>query len=248
MPIWGLPINCKTLDMIKYLAVIVKVMLIQFLLWGLVCCQSIDSTSLKPDIPVYQDYYVVYNKTQNITEVKATFRKSGVTGVRITLSEDSRVRFNGEAEKEFSILSHYFYSWKTNGFKDVDVVYTKNAGTHFDHTFLVQLAPMVNFANGFFSLDLDGENVFTWQGGAIDTGESIWLTITQNEITTLYSVSTRGAVSLKIAKLKEDGLVKGPAKVELLRKHRFNSLKMNDGGVGGQVNYGTVIEKDIIIQ
>ena len=44
---------------------------------ALTACKKTDSSDIQDEVPIYQDYYVRYDKTENVTVAKATFKTNG---------------------------------------------------------------------------------------------------------------------------------------------------------------------------
>lgn len=234
--------------MMKYLVALVKLLMIQFLLYGLFCCSNIDSNKLKPNLPIYQDYYVTFDKTQNKTKVEATFRETGKDGTKLVLKGDANVRFNGQSETKYTTLFHYFYTWETNGVKDVAVIYTKNSTTRFVNTFSLRSAPKVDFIDGFSTLYLDQDISMGWKGSAIEPNEKLSVTITQKGRNAYFNVSNVGATSIVINNLKNSGITRGPALINIKRRRIDRSLGQSDMGAGGEVTFDVSIDRGITIQ
>lgn len=221
-------------------------LVICFLMLTLVSCESIDSSELDPKASVFQDYYIIYNKTNKTTEVRATFKRLDDNGVRIVLSKNSSVEFNGSKEDSYTTLFDHFYYWKRKGLLDVEIVYTKDSKTSFVNTFEAMNAPFIDFKDDFTGLSLDSKSTIGWKGGSLEKNEEIQIQITQGDNSISYFTSI-GATTIEVNALETVKFKKGKAKISLLKKHISNKISNSDQNAGGRFSYASEVVREISI-
>jgi len=210
-------------------------------------CESIDSSELDPGTPVFQDYYIIYNKTKNTTEARATFKRIDDKGVRIVLGKNSNVKFNNVKEDHFSTLFDHFYTWERHGLIDVEIVYNKDSKQSFANTFEPQYAPEINFKDDFTTLSLKSKNMLEWNGTSLKENDEIQVQITQGDNSISFLTGGKEISTLEINHLQASDFKKGKAKISLLRKHTTNTITDADKTAGGRISYATEVIKEIVI-
>ncbi|CAA0150878.1 Probable lipoprotein precursor [Tenacibaculum maritimum] len=211
-------------------------------------CESIDSSDINLETPIYQDYGMTYNQTNNTTHVNATFRVKDENGVRLRLSKGASVLFNGESEDFFNTLSDHFYHWKRKGAIDVEVKYKKNAKTSFTNTLSISRAPDIGFRNDFNSLSFENKNMISWNGEAIQQGEVVSINIIQKKRSYFSKLEKEGSFNIEIPSLKSLGFTTGSAEINLSKTHTIYDIDNADKPSGGRISYTNLIVKAIEVK
>jgi len=201
------------------------------------------------DTPVFQDYHILYDRTNDTTEVRAIFREHHKEGRRIQLSGNSSVLFNGETWDEFyNIFFISFYQWKREGIQNVKVNYIKNPKESFINSFETTNAPDLDFEDDFDELSLENKNTVGWKGGPLEENETIGIELIQGgEPRFRFLDQTPAGSTLEIDLSMNGRLTEGEAKIRMLRGLTIDNLDHTDKKAGGRVTYTTIVEKNINI-
>jgi len=208
------------------------------LMLTMVNCEPVDLGELDPDTPVFQDYYILYDRTDNITEAKATFR---VKGDRIRLSGNSSVSFNGEKKENTSL-----YWWRGEGIQNVEVNFIKNPKESFVNLFEANNALDIDFKDDFDELSLGNKNTVGWKGEPLRKNETIRIELLQGTASFMLR-SSNGPSTVEIEDLAAEGVSKGEATIVMLRELTIDNLDHTDKKAGGRVTYATRVNKNITI-
>lgn len=217
-------------------------------------CESRDSDKILPENPIFQDYYVKYNKTKKQTEARATFRTIDKKGVRLVLKGKSNVKLNGKKCNEFTTaaIDGYFYRWDAiKGMVEAKFTYVKNGTKTFENIFKPKDAPKIDFKSGHESLNMKKDNKIVWQGSPLKSGETVFVFIFQNnKLRKTFATDKIGATSLIIKKnaLKDKDLKAGKAEIHLIRRLVKNNINKTDKKAGGRITLVTLVSKETVIK
>ncbi len=196
-------------------------------------CRKEEIDDLPVDTAIYQDYKVIFDKPDNRTRAYATFRKSNSLGVRLQLTGDASITFNGNGYTSYTELDNYFYRWNTTGLADVYLRFTKPDGAWFDNRILRADTNDVTVPNGIILSRSNGGQVF-WVGRPLVQGETLEAWLVQSGTTTSKTtLNTTGAGSIFIPASITSNLSAGTADLYF---NRIRSLSLNegDGYAGGR--------------
>lgn len=234
--------NIKTMKTIKLIPLLVLALITM-------SCEKENSSKVDPNEPVYQELLVRYELHSNKTIAMATFRKTNESGVRLELTDNSKVLFNGKSFDSFSTLDSYFYQWSVSSIVDGRFEYTKNNGKVFINTISASDKREVGIPSEFTTVKLDGTTELTWSGKPIEANESISVFFKQNSensgISVIYSV---GSTKLNIPGMILSKMKAGAAKMYLRRSSVAGPLQNSDGKDNGIRRVEVEVAKDIIFQ
>ena len=221
-----------------------KIGLIALSLSLLVACAKEDSENVNQD-SIYSIYELHYNKAQDKTTARATFRFGGPTGTLLDLTDPAKVTFDDDALLFNSTLG--FHSKTYAGYKDTGTfLYTDLDNKSFTNG-IRKLIP-IDFAT-IDTIDAGGAYTFTWTGDPVQTFETVSVTIdgTMQNNFEIFSTSLPTASQLVLAANRLQKLGTGPAKIVL--KRSYNRLTVAEGtSKGGRVNTDYEVEKMIYIK
>ena len=204
-----------------------------FSLLLLAACAKEDSSDLAPDVPIYQDYKVLFDKLEDRTRAFATFRRTSSLGTRLQLTGGSSIRFNGQSHEVYTELDNYFYRWTENGMVDVSFEYTKAAQALFLNSIARADTHDIAVPNGVVLSRVNGGQVF-WTGRDLEAGEVVEAWLRQSGTNGgRVSVNTTGAGSVVFAADDVEDLSPGTADLYFSRT-RTLPLQQADGSAGGR--------------
>ncbi len=198
-------------------------------------CSKVDSNDLKTDVPYFQGYTVICDKTAGTTSASAFFRVRDLYGARIELSDNNKVEINGAPGKK-GIIDHTYYTWQGTGKVDVSFVLTKNAQTFYNVVKTTDIADITFQGTLSASFARSGGVSFSWSGADIASGETVDVSIAgRNILDTAMTESvskalTGRSVLFTMAELQN---IKNGAITISLSRTRSMVLDEYDGTGGG---------------
>lgn len=135
-------------------------------------CSKVDSDDLKTDVPYFQGYTVIYDKTAGTTSASAFFRVRDLYGARIELSDNNKVEINGAPGKK-GIIDRTYYTWQGTGKVDVTFILTKNAQTFYNVVKAADVADITFQGTVPASFARSGGISFSWLGADTAPGETV---------------------------------------------------------------------------
>lgn len=209
------------------------------------CKKTVSSNDINQNVPVYQDYEVVYDKITNKTIAKATFRVRDENGVQIKLDEgSSKILANGVKYRDYSAsgLKAYQYYWEFDNFTDVKFSYEKEKGKVYDKGIQAAQKLDIDFPQNF-SLSKKGTS-FNWVGSPDSpTGSKVEI-IATGSAGFKSSVVSGATINLTPDYLK-DFKTGEIVKITLKRTLLVKIPKGSDGDAGGQIAVVVTIDKTV---
>jgi hypothetical protein len=192
---------------------------------------------------IYTSYSHIYDAQKNQSEMTATFRLDHESGKRLQLTYPSRVDFNGETMAYRSVAG--FYQTKITG--------TSHGGTFNFHdveskTYSNQVvsASSVELPFGLTSINKNGNFFLPWQGQALQSGETIRVTIKGSEQSTkrTFTVTQPGANHIILDQHQLSGLAAGNAEIQIERE--VSNFLTNSTLAGGRITSKYISRKAYI--
>lgn len=198
---------------------------------GLVSCEKEISSKVDQD-KIWANYELVYNKSEDATLARATFHFSSINGTKLKLSEPSYVTVDGNEMPWDSDNGYYESSF---------------SGLKSDATFYWEDIDGLGFTNSIEVHDIafpatinelhysDSVSYFAWDGLAVDSSETIGLTIDGSGSTDarIFSVSEFGATQITIDSITLSQIDSGM--VSLVLNRRFRPELLEGTTRGGQI-------------
>ena len=199
-----------------------------------ISCKTKDSIEVQTNI--FQDLKAEFRVDDNKTIGWATFREKDEDGIRLELSGEASVLFNGEKHDKFSNLDNYFYSWNTHGLEDVEYTFTDNSGTSFTNKILLNDTINISIPINFIDIELDKTMQVKWVGKPLGENEEIQMYIKQgNLISGLSFLGEEGASIIEMEPSFFDNLSVGEAVLYIERTRTINNIEQADEAGGRKV-------------
>ena len=197
----------------------------------LASCKREDSMNIDQD-RIYSNYEFTFDSDRNESTMTAMFRIDHSSGTKIELTYPSRVDYNGEGLAWRNGLGHY--ELKRTGsnhsgaftYKDIDGKAFVNSPSSL--TF-------VELPFGITNISQSGNFFLPWNGGAIQSGESITVIISRGAQSTsrTWTINTVGASHIILDQNKLMGLTPGNAEVQIQRE--FSNVLQESNLSGGRI-------------
>ncbi len=185
---------------------------------GLSACNKEVSNKIDQD-KIWTYYLLHYDQNTDITYASATFRFSSQNGTRLMLSDPSNVLVDG-SEMEFNDQLG-LYEFEFSGKKDsAEFIWTDLDGLVFKNkAFLREVSFPAILADTLFQAD--SVSYFMWEGAALDSFESIQLTIdgTSDTDARIFKADTLGATFITIDSLTLRQVTAGQASLILEKSY-----------------------------
>jgi hypothetical protein len=199
----------------------------------LVACRKEESDTLPEDTSIYQDYKVIFDKTDNRTRAYATFRRSNSWGTRLQLTGGASITFNGNAHSTYTELDNYFYRWNTTGMVDVNFRFTRSDGAWFENSILRNDTNDVAVPANLVLSRTNG-GLATWIGQPLVQGERMEVWVRQNgSNTSKTTLDVAGTSAIFIPGTVLSSLTIGTADLYFNRS-RTVALNEGDNNAGGR--------------
>ncbi len=167
---------------------------------GFSACKKEVSSKIDQD-KIWTYYLLHYDQNTDLTHASATFRFSSQNGTRLMLSDTSNVLVDG-SEMVFNEQLG-LYEFEFSGKKDsAEFIWTDLDGLVFrNKAFLRDVSYPAVLADTLFQSD--SVSYFVWEGAALDSFESIQLTIdgSSNTDARIFKADTVGATMITIDSL-----------------------------------------------
>ncbi|MCH2199814.1 MAG: hypothetical protein MK081_13630 [Flavobacteriales bacterium] len=215
---------------------------------ALTACKKTDSSDIQDEVPIYQDYYVRYDKTENVTVAKATFKTNGDNGDRLVLSGESSVECNDIVGEYNSNVTNYFYRWEFENFIDCSFVYVKNTTSTYSNTLSFDQGVDISFPEETASFSLGETASYEWEEGPLQAGESITFYLTQglNSGSVIYDAEV-GLEGVPFGPSLMSSLVEGAATLHITRCKVIDGVDQDDMSAGGQRVIEVKLTKDVML-
>lgn len=210
----------------------------------LVACAKEDSENVNQD-SIYSIYELHFNKSQDKTTARATFRFGGPTGTLLDLSDPAKVTFEGDELLHNSTLG--FHSKTYAGFKDSGAFQYTDLDNKVFNNSTKKLIP-IDFTS-VDTIDANAAHTFTWTGVPVQDFETVSVTIdgTMQDNFEIFTTSLTGATQIILSANRLQKLGKGMAKCIL--KRSYNRLTIAEAtSKGGRINTDYEVEKMIYIK
>lgn len=180
-------------------------------------CRREDSENVNQD-RIYAEYRIVHDAAEGKSYARATFKFKDALGVNLELTDPAAVSFNGDE-----------LSWKNAfAYYEKDFVGVKASGT-FSYTDLddniftnsVVLNNSIAIPSALTTISQASAYELTWDGPALEEGESVIVTIDgihEND-TQVFSTDSEGATSMILPKNQLTKLGDGTATIFMERLH-----------------------------
>lgn len=178
-------------------------------------CKKEVSKNVDQD-KIYTYYELFYNQNEDVTTAKAVFTFSNATGTKLMLSDPSTVMVDG-TEMEWDSDNAY-YSVDFSGFKPMaEFVWVDTDGNTFTNEVNIQ---DIEFPTTVADLHYGDSIVyFMWEGVALDSFESVMLTVASETKRRVFSIDTLGATSIGIDSVTLAPVDSGQVMLELVKSY-----------------------------
>jgi hypothetical protein len=197
-------------------------------------CEKEVSNKVDQD-RIFTHYELSYDENTDVTTARATFRFSSLLGTRLMLSEPSMVSVDG-MEMEWSDENGYYEKSFSGLVPSAEFRWTDLDGNIFVNTAEIR---DVEFPATLPVLSHDDSvNYFMWAGLALDSSESVLLTIdgVGQSDTRIFSVNTVGATTITLDSLKLSQVDSGMVTLILTKQY---SPALNEATSKGGLLVGT---------
>lgn len=194
---------------------------------------------------IWTYYLLYYDQNTDVTYASATFRFSSQNGTKLMLSDPSQVMVDGTEMLFNEELG--FYEFEFSGRKDsAEFVWTDLDGLEFKNkAFLREVAFPGLTADTLFQAD--SVSYFAWEGAALDSFESVQLTIDGSSDTDarIFKTDTVGAYVITIDSITLRQVTVGTADLIL---EKFYSPPLTEKTDRGGLLVGKFRTTDRVIQ
>jgi len=207
-------------------------------------CKKEVSKNIDQD-KIFTQYELFYNQTENITYAMATFKFSSSNGTKLMLSDPSTIMVDG-AEMDWD-NDNGFYQNEFIGFKPTATFnWVDLDGNSFTNTIDIRdIALPSTIDNLHFA---DSVTYFMWNGSALDSSESVTLTIdgVGNTDTRNFIVDTVGATVITLDSVRLSQIDSGL--VQLFLNLRYAPALTEQTTRGGSITgrYQTVTAETLL--
>lgn len=191
-------------------------------------CKREESVNIDQN-RIYAAYAFTFDADKNKSTATATFRLDNSSGKKLELSYPARVDFNGEILSWRNALGYYEISRSGNegagsfNYFDLD-----------DHTFSNEVSSLnaIEIPFGLTNISQSGNFFLPWTGAALQSGETIKVTISggAQSISKSWTIGTVGSTHIILNQSKLDDLVIGTA---VLRIERESSKIVGQSNLSG---------------
>lgn len=206
-----------------------KTFLFLFIITSFISCKKEVSKNIDQS-KIWTYYLLYYDQNADVTYANATFRFSSQTGTKLLLSEPSSITVDG-IEMSFN-EELGLYEFEFIGRKDsAEFVWTDLDGLVFKNkAFLREVAFPNMMADTLFQAD--SVSYFIWEGAALDSFESIQLTIDGSSSTDarIFKADTFGASIVTIDSLTLRQITVGTADLILEKYYSPPLTEQTDRG------------------
>lgn len=191
-------------------------------------CKKESSINVDQD-RIYSNYNVVYDQHSNRTSVNATFRVDHNSGKKIELTYPSRVGFDGEAMSYKKLAGYYDLSrpgYLLNG----EIVYFDIDGKDFSNS--GHNISGIDIPVGLTSISIGGNFFLPWAGGAIESGETVTVTISggSQSSSKSFTANSVGANYIVLDQFDLQNLELGTANIQIQRSVSSSLVQSNLAG------------------
>ncbi len=211
-------------------------------------CKKTDSSDVEEEVPIFQDYFVRYDKTSDTTVAMATFKTNDFSGDRLILTGQSSVSCNNEIGEYNSNVTNYFYRWESDGYVDCSFEYTKDASRIYYNTIGYEERSEISFPDEIASFSLSETTTYAWEESPLQPGESItfFLSQGQNSGSVIYNAQV-GLEGVEIGPSSMSSLSAGQATLHVSRCVVFEELDQEDDSAGGRRVIEVKITKEVLL-
>ena len=230
--------------------VLKKYIYIAALFLGLLGCEKEDSSDVNPDVPIYQDFKVVYDMDNTETKALATFREGDENGSRLILNNSASIFINDKKIEYSSNVTNYFYKTILENIIDVNYNFTKNNGTSFSNTVSFIDRPELKMENSIDTVKLDGSSKVYWQSGDLQNNEAINFSIHQGGITGGAGYHSKSGTNyVELGAIIVNDLSEGSAELHIGREKIIEELDEGDQSIsnGRYIIETTMVHKIYLV-